>query len=119
MKSFVSWLRTNIGFNGIRWDVAKGFSAKYFGDYTAASGVQFSVGEYWDSNAQWVVNWIDGTGGRSSAFDFPTRYTLRDAIRGNNFASLYTLPGVMKLWKEMAVTFTVNLFFFFFFFRCW
>lgn len=69
--------------------------------------MQFSVGEYWDGNAQAVVNWIDGTGGRSAAFDFPARYILRDAIRGNNYGSLSSLPGVLKLWKEMSVTFIV------------
>jgi len=107
-KAFVSWLRTNLGFRGTRWDVATGFAPRYFGDYIVASGAEFSIGEYWDGNAQNVINWIDGTGGRSSAFDFPARYALQSAIKANSFGGLNPLPGVLRYWAEKSVTFLDN-----------
>ena len=42
--------------------------------------VKYSVGEYWDGNANTVKAWIDATGKHSAAFDFAFRYAVRDAI---------------------------------------
>ena len=53
-------------------------------------------------------NWIQGTGSRSQAFDFPLRYKLKDAINGNSFQGLGGKPGVAGSNSDHAVTFVDN-----------
>ncbi len=56
-----------------------------------------------------VSNWIDGTGGKSQAFDFPLRYVLQTAIKNNNYATMgWALPGVIGKNPSHAVTFIDN-----------
>ena len=68
VKEYLTRLK-GLGFDSWRWDVAKGFSAGYFGDYINASTPYASVGEYWDGNLAALKSWVDGTGGKSAAFD--------------------------------------------------
>jgi len=70
------------------------------------------VGEYWDGDRQKVVAWIDKTGGRSMAFDFPTRELLKQALSSGDFTGLKTIDGkcagALGLRPEMCVTFLEN-----------
>lgn len=84
VKAYLKMLLEDLGYTGFRYDVAKGFSASYFGDYNEYAKPQFSVGEYWDGDASKVKKWIDGTSKKSGAFDFPFRYTVRNALRGSS-----------------------------------
>lgn len=112
--AYEKFLLNDLGYTGFRYDMTKGFSAYYVGMYNDKSGVQYSVGEYWDGNATNVKNWIDDTkywGGEiwSASFDFPFRYTVRDAANGSNWTKL----GNSALAKEngysrYAVTFVEN-----------
>ncbi len=87
----------------------KGYAPSYVASYISASDPVFSVGEYWDGSTSLVTKWIDGTGGKSQAFDFPLRYTLQAAIKNNNFASMgYSVPGVVGQNPTHAVTFLDN-----------
>ena len=82
-KAYTKALLEDLGYTGFRYDMVKGYGATYVGMYNANCGVQYSVGEYWDGNSTTVQNWINGTkvNGtiQSAAFDFPFRYTCRDA----------------------------------------
>ena len=82
-KAYTKALLEDLGYTGFRYDMVKGYGATYVGMYNANCGVQYSVGEYWDGNSTTVQNWINGTkvSGtiQSAAFDFPFRYTCRDA----------------------------------------
>ena len=88
VKAYLKFLLNDLGYTGFRYDMVKGYSAEYTGMYNVDSNPQFSVGEYWDGNTTAVMKWIDGTksGGaiQSAAFDFPFRYTVRNALRGSN-----------------------------------
>ena len=122
VKDFLSRLKA-LGFKGWRWDVAKGFSASYFGNYINDSKPYYSVGEFWDGNVTALKNWIDGTyaGGINSsttvsgAFDFSTYYVLSGALKTNNFTDLKnSFTGAMNGlagqigYAEKAVTFVDN-----------
>jgi alpha-amylase len=114
IKAFLARLQ-GVGFRGWRWDLVKGFAGRYVGEYVEASGGLFSVGECFESNRQVVADWIDSTGGRCAAFDFPTRYRLYDALVHNHFGGLCDFSGerpraggLMGLWPTMAVTFVDN-----------
>lgn len=58
--------------------MVKGFSGTHVADYNDATGIGFSVGEYWDGN-QSIINWINKTNKKSAAFDFQFRYNVLDA----------------------------------------
>lgn len=111
VKEFLSRLK-GLGFDSWRWDVAKGFSAQYFGDYITASAPYASVGEYWDGNITNLKNWIDGTGKKSAVFDFALYYSALDpAFNNGNYGVLSSgYPGLFGQmgYADKAVTFVDN-----------
>ncbi|MFN8274126.1 MAG: starch-binding protein [Flavobacteriaceae bacterium] len=110
VKEYLTRLK-GLGFDSWRWDVAKGFSASYFGDYINSSSPYASVGEYWDGNVNALKAWINGTGNRSAAFDFALYYNaLQPAINSGNYAALAGYPGLAGQYgyADKAVTFIDN-----------
>ena len=110
VKEYLTRLKA-LGFDSWRWDVAKGFSASYFGDYINSSSPYASVGEYWDGNSATLKTWINGTGGRSAAFDFALYYNaLQPAINNGNYAAMSGNPGLAGQYgyADKAVTFIDN-----------
>ena len=110
VKEYLTRLK-GLGFDSWRWDVAKGFSAWHFGDYINASTPYASVGEYWDGNTATLKSWIDGTGGKSAAFDFSLYYNaLQPAINSGNYGALAGYPGLAGQfgYADKAVTFVDN-----------
>ncbi|MCL7044068.1 hypothetical protein MKW94_015778 [Papaver nudicaule] len=122
---WLQWLRYDVGFQDFRFDFARGYAPKYAKEYILESKPIFAVGEYWDScnykgcnleynqdsHRQRIINWIDNTGGLSTAFDFTTKGILQEAVGGE----LWRLrdaqgkpPGVMGWWPSRAVTFLDN-----------
>src|SRR5262249_6342480 len=63
-----------MGFRGWRYVLAKGFHGKFVAEYSDATARDIAVGEYFDGDRQKVTDWIDVTGGKAAAFDFPTRF---------------------------------------------
>ena len=74
VKAYLKWLKYEMKYDGGRFDVAKGFSASYFGDYASDAQNYFSVGEYLDGNYDLLNGWVNGTGNRSTAFDFSLKF---------------------------------------------
>ncbi|PWA06858.1 starch-binding protein [Flavobacterium psychrotolerans] len=110
VKEYLTRLKA-LGFDSWRWDVAKGFAASYFGDYINSSSPYASVGEYWDGNSATLKTWINGTGGKSAAFDFALYYNaLQPAINNGNYAALAGNPGLAGQfgYATKAVTFIDN-----------
>jgi len=113
VKAYENFLLNDLGYAGFRYDMVKGFSASHVGDYNTAANVKYSVGEFWDGNANTVKAWIDATGKRSAAFDFAFRYAVRDAINQNDWRVLSDtrLTGLNidnGAYKQYAVTFVEN-----------
>lgn len=117
VKAYLGFLLNDLQYAGFRYDMVKGFSGSYVGQYNHDSAPTYSVGEYWDGNKTSVVNWInatkvDGTI-QSAAFDFPFRYTVRDAINAGS-----SQPNWLKLdntsvmadasYRRYAITFVEN-----------
>jgi alpha-amylase len=121
---WMRWLKDDVGYDGWRFDFAKGFGAEFVGKYVQKTDPEFSVGELWtsmnygngleynqDSHRQELVDWVDSTGGRSTAFDFTTKGILQEAVKGQ----LWRLrdpnnkpPGMIGYWPAKAVTFIDN-----------
>ncbi|XP_047982425.1 uncharacterized protein LOC125223353 [Salvia hispanica] len=125
IKEWLNWLRNDIGFDGWRLDFARGFSGGYVKEYIEASNPAFAIGEYWDSLAyeggnlcynqdshrQRIVNWINATGGTSSAFDVTTKGILHSALHNQYWRLIDPQgkpTGVMGWWPSRAVTFLEN-----------
>lgn len=109
IKAYLKYLKEDLGYTGFRYDMVKGFSGSHVADYNKAVGIEYSVGEYWDSNAR-IQSWINATLKNSAAFDFQFRYNVRDAINNNNWAALKSTNNLMndKNWRQYAVTFVEN-----------
>ena len=117
IKAYLKFLKEDIGYTGFRYDMVKGFSGTHVADYNDATGVKFSVGEYWDGNES-IINWINKTNKKSAAFDFQFRYNVRDAI-GVKDNKIVSSPNWSKLksdynlmhdpvYRQYAITFVEN-----------
>ena len=111
--AYLNFLLNDLGYAGFRYDMTKGYAAKYTGLYSSTTKPTFSVGEYWDGYYPTVKNWIDGTKVdgviQSASFDFPTRYAIRDACNQNNWSkrSSKGINGYDE-YKRYSVTFVDN-----------
>ncbi|RDX93372.1 Alpha-amylase 3, chloroplastic [Mucuna pruriens] len=125
IKMWLNWLRNDIGFDGWRLDFVRGFSGTYVKEYIEASNPVFAIGEYWDSlsyehgslcynqdaHRQRIINWINATGGTSSAFDITTKGILHSALHNEYWRLIDPQgkpTGVMGWWASRAVTFLEN-----------
>ncbi|GLC54474.1 Alpha-amylase A type-1/2 [Pleodorina starrii] len=131
LKDWLNWLKNDIGFEGFRFDMVKGYAPHFTKLYLEATGMannsSLCVGEHYTANLvnneavydqnpsrQAIVNWIDGTGGVCMAFDFPTKFILNATVKGFQ-PTLWRLidpqgkpPGLMGWWPGKAVTFVEN-----------
>ena len=118
IKAYLKFLKEDIGYTGFRYDMVKGFSGTHVADYNDATGVKFSVGEYWDGNES-IINWINKTNKKSAAFDFQFRYNVRDAVNGAADGKVASSSDWSKLnstinlmhdanYRQYAVTFVEN-----------
>lgn len=117
IKAYLKFLKEDIGYTGFRYDMVKGFSGTHVADYNDATGVKFSVGEYWDGNPS-IINWINKTNKKSAAFDFQFRYNVRDAIgvkdnkiiSSQNWSKLKSDINLMHdpTYRQYAITFVEN-----------
>ena len=91
VKAYLKYLINYLGYTGFRYDMVKGYSGSYTGLYNKDCGVQYSVGECWDSSNT-IKNWIDATKMdgqvQSAAFDFQFRYTVRNAANNGAWDNL-------------------------------
>ncbi len=88
IKDYCTFLLTDLGYAGFRYDMVKGYAGKYVKIYNEASKPKYSVGEYFDGNYDKVAAWIEATGKQSAAFDFPLKFALNDAFSSNDMSKL-------------------------------
>ena len=112
VKAYLDMLLNDFGYAGFRYDMVKGYSGKFTGIYNTATKPSYSVGEYLDGDVSKVKNWLEATKVNeqitSAAFDFPIRYVVRDAIKGN-WSNVKT-DGLANdnSYKQYAITFVEN-----------
>lgn len=117
IKAYLKFLKEDIGYIGFRYDMVKGFSGTHVADYNDATGVEYSVGEYWDGNDK-IESWINRTNKKSAAFDFQFRYNVRDAVgvkdnkvvSAQNWSKLKSDNNLMHdpTYRQYAITFVEN-----------
>jgi alpha-amylase len=89
IKAYLDFLKNEIGYDGWRYDLVKGFSGNFIEMYNNSANAHLSVGEFWDGNYDYVKGWIDATNKTSTAFDFPQKYQINKAF--NNGLNLTEL----------------------------
>lgn len=118
IKAYLKYLKDDLGYTGFRYDMVKGFDGSHVADYNDATGVEYSVGEYWDGSDK-IESWINRTNKKSAAFDFQFRYNVRDAVNGAANGKVTTSSDWSKLnsndnlmhdanYRRYAVTFVEN-----------
>lgn len=114
IKAYLQWMKGEIGYNGWRYDLVKGYLGKYTKEYNAAGGAYYSVGEYWDGSYNALKHWIEETGWTSTAFDFCLKYSaLNEALASNNYSGMAGYGSFTGLagsddTKRYATTFVDN-----------
>ncbi|GLJ24443.1 hypothetical protein SUGI_0466770 [Cryptomeria japonica] len=122
LSDWMNWLKSDIGFDGWRFDFVKGYAGNLLGLYIKNTGPAFAVGELWDTlyfgngqedaHRQRLVDWIHSTGDASSAFDFTTKGILQQAVQNNELWRMRDSngkpSGLIGLLPEKAVTFIDN-----------
>ena len=88
VKAYLHMLLEDLKYDGFRYDMVKGYPGKYTALYNKDANPTFSVGEFWDGSASNCIKWLNATKDndviQSAVFDFPFRYTVRNALRGSN-----------------------------------
>jgi alpha-amylase len=116
VKAYLKMLLEDLGYAGFRYDMTRGYAPSFTGIYNSYAQPTYSVGEYWDGNQSAVKGWIDGTKVdgvvQSAAFDFPFRYTVRDAVNNNNWTYLGSASSrglnIESAYRRYSVTFVEN-----------
>lgn len=119
IKKWLLRLKT-LGYDGWRYDYARGFSPSYLREYDDASSPVFSVAEIWDdmdiadtdSHRQALCDWMDAAGKRIKVFDFTTKGLLQQAILSGEYWRLKDKnsnpAGLIGWWPANSVTFIEN-----------
>ena len=113
VKTYLDFLLNELGYAGFRYDMVKGYAAKYTGMYNTSAKPTYSVGECWDGSKNVVTKWIDSTKvdgkTQSAAFDFPMKYNINSAFGGGQWGALRN--GMLSnddAYKRYSVTFVDN-----------
>lgn len=108
---YMKWLMEDVGFRSIRMDFVLGYGPWFQEQYIRSVGTPYAVSEYWHGDVNVLKNYVNATKGISAVYDFPVYYTLKNAIRSNDFSSLDCggkLPGLMGCDPVRSVTFVEN-----------
>ena len=109
VKAYLNFLKNDLGYIGFRYDMVKGYAGSHVADYNDATGIEYSVGEYWDSNEK-ITSWINATNKKSAAFDFQFHYNISEAINKSDWSKLNSTNNLMHdaNLRRYAVTFVEN-----------
>jgi len=92
VKTYQQYLMKELGYDGFRYDMCKGYAGYYVGLYNQASEPAFSVGEYWDGNPETLRWWLNETKQddriQTAVFDFALKYPMQSAFAAGNWSAL-------------------------------
>ena len=122
-KGFIEWmgrLHSDIGYDGWRYDFARGYAPEYLLAYNRANPPVFAVAEIWDeldlknpdAHRQALVSWLNSVNGEVKVFDLTTKGVLQEAVRTGEYWRLADSSGnpsgLIGLRPASAVTFVDN-----------
>ncbi len=122
-KGIIEWmgrLRSDTGYDGWRYDFARGYGSGYLLEYNRANPPVFAVAEIWDdldlknpdAHRQALGAWLDSVDGEVKVFDFTTKGLLQQAVGEEEYWRLADSSGnpsgLIGLKAASAVTFVDN-----------
>nr|GME00195.1 alpha-amylase-like [Ipomoea batatas] len=126
LSDWMNWLKSEIGFDGWRFDFVRGYAASISKIYMENTSPEFAVGEFWndmaygsdgkpdynqDKHRNELSQWVQGAGGVATAFDFTTKGILQAAVLGELGRlkdSAGKPSGLIGIAPKNAVTFIDN-----------
>jgi alpha-amylase len=106
------------GYDGFRYDFAKGFEPATIARYNDGAKPEFSVAELWDdfhdatSHREQLRAYVEKTGYKTSVFDFTTKAVLQKAVESGDYSMLRDAQGhaagLLGIAPAYAVTFVDN-----------
>ena len=113
VKAYQKYVTKELGYDGFRYDMCKGYAGYYVGLYNQVSEPTFSVAEYWDGNAETLRWWLNETkqDGRiqTAVFDFALKYPMQSAFAGGTWSALNDKGlAADKNYQRYSVTFVDN-----------
>lgn len=126
LSDWMNWLKTELGYDGWRFDFVKGYTPNITKLYMERTSPGFAVGEKWDSLSYGedgkpnvnqdshrgrLKDWVEVAGGVVTAFDFTTKGILQEAVKDELWRlkdSNGNPPGLIGILPERAVTFIDN-----------
>lgn len=117
LSDWLNWLKSDIGFDGWRFDFVKGYAPSVTKIYMDNTKPDFAVGEKWDdfgdsnSHRAALSDWVNAAGGAVTAFDFTTKGVLQAAVQGDlgRLKDSNGKPsGLIGIHPQNAVTFIDN-----------
>lgn len=88
IKGYMEFMKNEMGYDGWRYDMTKGFPGHYVAMYNDAADAYFSVGEYWDGNYNNLYAWLENAQFKSTTFDFAFKYVLNDWASSGDLTKL-------------------------------
>ena len=126
LSDWMNWLKSEIGFDGWRFDFVRGYAPCITKIYMGNTSPDFAVGELWnslaygqdgkpeynqDNHRNELVGWVKNAGRAVTAFDFTTKGILQAAVEGELWRlkdSHGKPPGMIGVLPQNAVTFIDN-----------
>ena len=113
VKAYQKFLLDELGYDGFRYDMSKGYAGYYTGLYNAAAQPTFSVGEYWDGNSETLRWWLNETKRddriQTAVFDFSLKYPMQRAFAGGTWSALNDKGlAADNNYQRYSVTFVDN-----------
>ncbi|OGR51515.1 MAG: alpha-amylase [Elusimicrobia bacterium GWA2_62_23] len=120
LKAWLNGLRDSTGYDGWRYDYARGLAPRFLLEYNRATAPSFAVAEIWDdldvnnadAHRQALTDWMDAVNGEIKVFDFTTKGVLQQALLSGELWRLADKDGrpagLLGWWPANAVTFLDN-----------
>ncbi|XP_019155877.1 PREDICTED: alpha-amylase-like isoform X2 [Ipomoea nil] len=126
LSDWMNWLKSEIGFDGWRFDFVRGYAGSISKIYMDNTSPEFAVGELWndmaydsdgkpsqnqDNHRNELSQWVQDAGGAATAFDFTTKGILQVAVLGELGRlkdSTGKPSGLIGISPKNAVTFIDN-----------
>lgn len=110
-RAYLTWMREYMGYDGWRYDFAKGIHGSHLDDYNKASNAYFSVAECFDGDYRKDEGVVIDAHYNTYVFDFPAKYNfMNNAIRNGWYQGLMGNATNTMLYnhKRNTVTFVDN-----------
>ena len=110
-RAYLTWMREYMGYDGWRYDFAKGLHGSHIDDYNHASNACFSVAECFDGDYHKDEGVVIDAHYNTYVFDFPAKYNfMNNAIRNGWYQGLMGNATNTMLYnhKRHTVTFVDN-----------